>query len=63
MNNHCKLARMWINQPSIAQPLHYKHGTNVLAVVTLELCTDIYFLDGDTVSMRVPYNILSKGWQ
>lgn len=54
--------RMWINQPSKNQPLHKLNGTNVLAVRELGGMYRIYFLSGDTISMRCPRYCLSTGW-
>jgi hypothetical protein len=58
-----KIDRMWINQPSTLQPLHQLHGKNVLAVKEGENMYRIYFLSGDTISMRAHSNTLSWGWK
>lgn len=58
-----KIDRMWINQPSTQQPLHQLHGKNVLAVKESENMYRIYFLSGDTISMRAHSNTLSWGWK
>lgn len=54
--------RMWINQPSIQQPLHYMHGKKVLAVQEAGGDWTIYFLSGELVSMTVLPECLSHGW-
>lgn len=59
-----EIVRMWINQPSDLQPLHYLHGTNVL--VQREANSDMYrayFLTGDTISMHIGPTSLSAGWR
>lgn len=57
------LKRMWINQPSILQPLHHLHGVNVLAEHEYDDTYKIWFLAGGTVSMQCPRLCLSVGWQ
>lgn len=59
-----KPIRMWINQPSTLQPLHKLHGTNVLAIDCNynDRLKEIYFLQGDTISMLAPKLSLSLGW-
>jgi hypothetical protein len=43
--------------------LHKYHGTNVLAAKGEDpVSVTIYFLDGDTISMLVPLQVLSNGW-
>lgn len=56
------MRRMWINQPSILQPLHHLHGTLVLAVPDTDTVMKAYFLGGSTISQQVPENALSEGW-
>lgn len=56
------MERMFINQPSTAQPLHRLTGTNVLATHEYDKTWRVYFLSGDVISMQVPQNCLSKGW-
>lgn len=53
--------RAWINAPSTAQPMHDKHGTNVLAMREVG-GTRIYYLDGETISSHVPDSVVSDGW-
>lgn len=55
--------RAWINQPSSLQPLHYLHGTNVLAVADGPGYFKAYFLSGDTIDMRVSDLSLTLGWR
>lgn len=57
-----KPERMWINQPSTLQPLHARHGENVLAVPYTPGSHAVYYLQGDVVSSVVPSNVLSVGW-
>jgi len=54
--------RAWINQPSTLQPLHRRHGQNVLAFHEDATHCRIYFLSGDAASARVPTLCLSPGW-
>lgn len=54
--------RMWINQPAKGQCCHHMHGTAVLAVHEGKGMSTIYPLEGATVSMRVPTDVLSPGW-
>ena len=54
--------RMWINQPSIHQPLRYLNQTRVLAVPYTDTSSTIYFLDGDVVSQVCLNYFLSPGW-
>jgi hypothetical protein len=58
------LARYWINQPSTLQPCHYMHGRNVLALENppYEFVT-VYFVEGPTISARIPKLALSPGWR
>lgn len=53
-----EFSRMWINQPSTHDALHHMHGTNVLAAPNGR----IYPVAGDIISMQVPNNALSQGW-
>lgn len=57
------IRRMWVNQPSTAQPLHALHGVNVLAhrEPNSEMWR-IYFLSGDVVSQQCNPLALSPGW-
>lgn len=57
------MERMWINQPSSAQPAHALHGMNVLAVHERGDWYRVYFLSGPIISQRVHKHALSKGWQ
>lgn len=57
-----ELKRMWINQPSVLQPLHHLHGTNVLAYREDGDTYRVYFLSGNVISQRVPGFALSDGW-
>lgn len=58
-----EIKRMWINQPSKAQPLHHLHGTNVLAVLEYTGTYRIYFLSGNIISQQASSLSLSKGWK
>ncbi len=62
MSKHDNPRRMWINQPSTAQPLHHLHGTNVLAYQEDETTYEIFFLSGDIISQQASYLSLSEGW-
>jgi hypothetical protein len=43
--------------------LHKYHGTNVLVAEEKDpVSVTVYFLDGDTISMLVPRQVLSNGW-
>jgi len=44
------MVRMWINQPSNAQTFHYLHGRNVLATLSGNGMSMVYFLSGDVIS-------------
>jgi len=55
--------RMWINQPSMLQPYHGLHGTNVLATRESDDTCIIYFLSGDVTSQQIDPIALSKGWR
>lgn len=55
-------ARMWINQPSEQQGLHGLHGRKVLALPDGDDHCRVYFLEGETTSMRVSEDVLSEGW-
>lgn len=54
--------RAWINQPSSLQPLHARHGENVLACRDTDTCDRVYPLSGPVVSLQVPRLSLSEGW-
>lgn len=54
--------RMWINQPSILQPLHHLHGINVLACDDTDGSYRIWFLSGSIISQQAPRLALSEGW-
>lgn len=58
------IRRMWINQPSSAQPLHSLHGERVLAAPESDgpESERVFFLAGPVASMRVPALALSPGW-
>lgn len=55
--------RMWINQPSTQQPLHRRHGENVLAVHEYDDTWLVFFLSGEITSMQVSRLWLSEGWK
>lgn len=57
-----KPIRCWINQPSTLQPLHARHGENVLAVPYTPGSHAIYTLWGASTGSIVPSNALSIGW-
>lgn len=54
--------RAWINQPSVLQPCHRWHGTNVIAYDEPSGNVTVYFLSGPVVSMLCSVGCLSKGW-
>lgn len=56
------MKRMWINQPSRHQPHHELHGVRVLAMWEEKNYAIVFFLSGDTVSMRMGWECLSEGW-
>ena len=59
-----EIKRGWINQPSTLQELHSEHGKNVLAVLDGQKIVRVFFLEGKTISMQVPYKILAlDGWK
>jgi hypothetical protein len=58
-----KLTRMWINQPSTLQPLHARHGTNVLAQPYDGDRVEVFFLSGEVVSLITSKETLSPGWR
>ena len=62
LENNMTIKRMWINQPSTAQPLHDLHGTNVLCEDSKKEVVRIYFLSGDVVSQNAPRLCLDNGW-
>jgi hypothetical protein len=53
---------MWINQPSLLEPLHRHHGMLGLAYKESETTARFYPIAGDIISMRVPFTALSQGW-
>ncbi|QIB67145.1 hypothetical protein [Kineobactrum salinum] len=55
---------MWINQPSSLQDHHDLHGTLVLAAQPPAggQHAQIWFTEGDVISMVVKTNVLSLGW-
>jgi hypothetical protein len=57
-----EVKRMWINQPSTAQPMHERDGENVLAVLEYDTTYRVYLLHGDVVSMQMLAEWLSPGW-
>lgn len=57
------LYRGWINQPSKQQPLHDRHGENVLVSRYSDLYSIVWLLSGPIVSMVVPSSCLSRGWK
>ena len=59
-----EIQRMWFNVPSSSNVFHRFHGQRVLAV-TLPNRPDffeVYFTEGDVVSMQAPRLTLSLGW-
>ncbi len=54
--------RMWINQPAATQPLHKRHGQNVIAVPDYGNGHRCYPLSGETVSFYAPAGCASEGW-
>ncbi|MDO8414859.1 MAG: hypothetical protein Q7S87_01460 [Agitococcus sp.] len=58
-----KLTRMWIDQPSTLQAFHALHGTNVLAQQAGDNAMQVYFLEGETLSLQVSKIALKAGWQ
>lgn len=56
------LHRMWINQPSIEDPLNALHGTNVLAQHEYDDTWCIYFLTGETINQQALVSWLGDGW-
>jgi len=55
-----KIYRALINQPSTLQPLHRLSGRYCIAVDTGERSLTIYFTEGDTHSMTVLREWISK---
>lgn len=53
--------RAWINQPSTLQPLNKYNGMRCIAINDPKVrgTADIYFTDGDIISMRVDTLCLS----
>lgn len=62
MSGHSSVYRAWINQPSDWQPLHARHGENVLAARYTDTLSVVWPLSGPVVSMVIPTLSLSKGW-
>lgn len=58
------LQRFWVNQPSIHQPMHALHGTNLLghAEPHAPQIVRAYFLSGSMISQQIPRHWLSVGW-
>jgi len=54
-----RMARKWINQPSTLQQYHKYHGKNVLYDATAE---EVWFTEGDVISMQIDPLALSDGW-
>ncbi len=57
------MKRHWINAPSTLQPVHHMHGKNVIAEKTDDKMVTVYFVDGDTISARIPAIFLADGWR
>lgn len=59
------MKRMFIDAPSKFNILHHMHGTKVLAATERHdsQMARVYFLEGDTISMSIPYSYLSEGWR
>jgi len=57
------VVRRWVNQPSIHQPYHHLHGTNVIALFEYGDTWKIYFLSGETISQQISESALSAGWK
>lgn len=57
--------RMWVNQPSKNQPLHNRHGENVLAIPDFGGgALRAYTLHPNgAISFRAPEGTLSEGWR
>jgi hypothetical protein len=56
------MERCWINQPSTLQLCHKWHGVLAHVEKGNSKIVDIYLLNKNILSMRVPRKILSKGW-
>lgn len=56
--------RMWVNQPSKNQPLHHRHGENVLAIPDLggEALRAYPLRPSSAISFYAPKGTLSDGW-
>lgn len=54
------MKRYWINQPSTLQDYHKFHGINVLGPKILTEYVTVYFLLGNTTSMRIASIALSE---
>ncbi len=58
------MRRMWINQPSTLQPLHERHGQNVLAEDKIHgQNVMVWFISGEKPYLLVPTIVLSVGWR
>ena len=55
-----EIYRGWINQPSSLQQLHKLHAKKCIVIDKKQVCVDIYFTEGDVISMRVPRVCISK---
>lgn len=54
--------RMWVNHPSVLQPYHHLHGTNVLAVHEYGDTYRIFFFEGVVESQQISGLALSPGF-
>jgi hypothetical protein len=54
--------RMWVNQPSTLQPLHKRHGENVIAVLDYKDTYRCYPISGEVSSFQCRSQSLSEGW-
>lgn len=61
INDLTRPYRAWINQPSTLQPLHTMHGMRCIAINDPKTpgTADIYFTEGDLISMRADTLCLS----
>lgn len=57
------IRRMWVNQPSMLQPLHDMHGVNVLAYPEYDDTFRCFHLSGECVSFQALRSCLSEGWK
>lgn len=55
-----KIYRAWINQPATTQQLHNLHGTKCIVEDDGGWCVTIYFTEGDTHSMEVLRQCISR---